>query len=112
MVYVYKTKGVCSREMTVDVDENGIIQSCVIKGGCPGNLLGISRIVIGSVVPAAASSPLPAPTSSPMRWRRLWLLLPSKSFALNGSCPFPGQEFFIYPGKILFRSGNFRLLPI
>lgn len=42
MVYVYKTKGVCSREMTVDVDENGIIQSCVIKGGCPGNLLGIS----------------------------------------------------------------------
>ena len=23
------------------------IQSCVIKGGCPGNLLGISRIVIG-----------------------------------------------------------------
>lgn len=27
MVYVYKTKGVCSREMTVDVDENGIIQS-------------------------------------------------------------------------------------
>ena len=47
MVYVYKTKGVCSREMTVDVDENGIIQSCVIKGGCPGNLLGISRIVIG-----------------------------------------------------------------
>ena len=46
MVYVYKTKGVCSREMTVDVDENGIIQSCVIKGGCPGNLLGISRIVM------------------------------------------------------------------
>ena len=31
----------------LDVDENGIIQSCVIKGGCPGNLLGISRIVIG-----------------------------------------------------------------
>ena len=50
MVYVYKTKGVCSREMTVDVDENGIIQSCVIKGGCPGNLLGISRIIKGKTV--------------------------------------------------------------
>ncbi len=29
MVYVYKTKGVCSREMTVDVDENGIIRGAV-----------------------------------------------------------------------------------
>ena len=47
MVYVYKTKGVCSREMDVEVDENGIIQSCTIKGGCPGNLLGISRLVVG-----------------------------------------------------------------
>ena len=47
MVYVYKTKGVCSREMTVDVDENGIIQSCVIKGGCPGNLAGIGRLAAG-----------------------------------------------------------------
>ena len=56
MVYVYKTKGVCSREMTVDVDENGIIQSCVIKGGCPGNLLGISRIVIGMKAAACRSS--------------------------------------------------------
>ena len=47
MVHVYKPKGVCSREMAVEVDENGIVQSCVIKGGCPGNLLGISRIVMG-----------------------------------------------------------------
>ena len=121
MVYVYKTKGVCSREMTVDVDENGIIQSCVIKGGCPGNLLGISRIVIGmkaeDVIERFRGTrcgfrSTSCPISSPMRWRRLWLLLPSKSFALNGSCPFPGQEFFVYPGKILFRSGKFRLLPI
>ena len=47
MVHVYKTKGVCSREITVDVDGNGIIQSCTFKGGCPGNLLGISKIVVG-----------------------------------------------------------------
>ena len=52
MVYVYKTKGVCSREMTVDVDENGIIQSCVIKGGCPGNLEAVARLAEG--LPAEA----------------------------------------------------------
>ena len=47
MSYVYKTQGVCSREITVEVDENGVITSCVFKGGCPGNLLGISRLITG-----------------------------------------------------------------
>mgnify|MGYP000348580832 CR=1 FL=1 len=39
MTYKYKTKGTCSREIVVDV-ENGI-------GGCDGNLKGISSIVKG-----------------------------------------------------------------
>lgn len=47
MQYVYKTKGVCSRDITVDVDENGVIQEVKFRGGCPGNLLGISKIVKG-----------------------------------------------------------------
>ncbi len=47
MVHVYKTKGTCSKEITVEVDENGVIQNCSFKGGCPGNLLGISKIVVG-----------------------------------------------------------------
>lgn len=47
MAYVYKTKGTCSREITVDVDGNGVIKSCNFKGGCPGNLLGISKMVVG-----------------------------------------------------------------
>ena len=57
MVYVYKTKGVCSREMTVDVDENGIIQSCVIKGGCPGNLVEVMTCVGGCVGGAGVVMP-------------------------------------------------------
>ena len=47
MVYTYKTKGTCSREITVDVDANGVIQSCAFKGGCPGNLDGISKLIVG-----------------------------------------------------------------
>lgn len=47
MAHIYKTKGVCSKEITVDVDENGIITECSFKGGCPGNLLGISKLIVG-----------------------------------------------------------------
>ena len=35
MVYTYKTKGTCSREITVDVDANGVIQSCALQGWLP-----------------------------------------------------------------------------
>lgn len=41
--FVYKPKGVCSREMRfMDKD---VVRSVTIVGGCPGNLLGISRII-------------------------------------------------------------------
>ena len=46
MVHIFKPRGVCSREMRVEV-ENGIIQKVEIKGGCSGNLQGISRLVVG-----------------------------------------------------------------
>ena len=42
--YTYMTKGVCSRRMTVEL-EDGIIRDVRIEGGCNGNLQGISRLV-------------------------------------------------------------------
>ena len=46
MTIQYKTKGVCSKQMKVTVDE-GVVQSVEIIGGCHGNLQGISRLVEG-----------------------------------------------------------------
>lgn len=46
MTYTYQPRGVCSRKMTVDV-EDGIIRDVRIEGGCSGNLQGISKLVVG-----------------------------------------------------------------
>ena len=43
----YKTSGTCSREINIVLDDNGIIQDVKILGGCPGNLAGISKILVG-----------------------------------------------------------------
>ena len=42
--FIYKPQGVCSREMRFEMDGD-IIRHVTIVGGCPGNLLGISRIL-------------------------------------------------------------------
>ncbi len=42
----YKTKGVCSRKITYEL-EGTKIKSVKFKGGCPGNLFGIGKIVVG-----------------------------------------------------------------
>ena len=46
MTYTYTPRGVCSRKMTVEL-ENGVIKSVSVEGGCNGNLQGISRRVVG-----------------------------------------------------------------
>ena len=46
MKYEYKTNGVCSRNITLEI-ENGIIRDVKFTGGCNGNLQGISALVIG-----------------------------------------------------------------
>ncbi len=46
MTYTYQPRGVCSRKMTVDV-EDGVIRDVRIEGGCSGNLQGISKLVVG-----------------------------------------------------------------
>lgn len=47
MTYQFRPQGVCSQVMKVDIDDEGIIQSLEVLGGCSGNLQGISRLVQG-----------------------------------------------------------------
>ncbi len=49
MAYVYKTKGTCSREISVELDGD-IVKKVAFVGGCNGNLSGISSIVEGMKV--------------------------------------------------------------
>jgi uncharacterized protein (TIGR03905 family) len=42
----YTTKGVCSRNISFDI-EDGIIRNVKFLGGCNGNLQGISKLVEG-----------------------------------------------------------------
>ncbi len=46
MTYQYEPKGVCSRQMIIEV-EHEIIKSVEIIGGCAGNTKGISVLVEG-----------------------------------------------------------------
>lgn len=43
---IYKTKGTCSREIHIDVD-NDIITNVTFVGGCNGNTQGIASLVKG-----------------------------------------------------------------
>lgn len=46
MAYHYRTKGVCSRSITFDI-EDGIIKNVQFEGGCNGNTQGIAALVEG-----------------------------------------------------------------
>ena len=48
----YKTKGVCSRQIDMDID-NGIIVDAKFTGGCSGNTQGVAALVIGMTVEEA-----------------------------------------------------------
>lgn len=47
--FTFKTKGVCSREISISV-QDGILTHVSFKAGCDGNLSGISRLVEGMPV--------------------------------------------------------------
>ncbi len=42
-----KPQNVCSREMILDIDDDGRIVSAKVIGGCMGNLQGICRLIEG-----------------------------------------------------------------
>ncbi|MBO5322329.1 MAG: TIGR03905 family TSCPD domain-containing protein [Clostridia bacterium] len=46
MKFSYKTKGVCSRQINIEV-EDGIVKKVQFEGGCNGNTKGISALVEG-----------------------------------------------------------------
>ena len=49
MEYIYNPKGVCSMRMIFDIEEK-IIKSLKIIGGCPGNTIGVSKLVEGKSI--------------------------------------------------------------
>lgn len=48
-------KGVCTRMISFDIDENNLIHNVGFLGGCPGNLLAISKLVEGMGANAVAN---------------------------------------------------------
>ena len=46
-VVTFKPNNVCSREMTIEIDDNGIIAKATVIGGCNGNLQGVCRLIEG-----------------------------------------------------------------
>lgn len=41
----YETKGTCSRQIDIDVNEAGIIEKVKFTGGCSGNTQGVAALV-------------------------------------------------------------------
>lgn len=47
---VIQTQGVCSRQISIEYNELGVITSCQFLGGCQGNTTGIASLVVGMKV--------------------------------------------------------------
>ncbi len=47
MKKTYEFSGTCSRSVTFDVDENGVLHDIYFMGGCNGNLKGIAALCEG-----------------------------------------------------------------
>ena len=68
--FEYTPKGVCSRRMIFDINDDDTIASLEVIGGCNGNLKGISALVKGRPVDEVISDLEgitcgPKPTSCP-----------------------------------------------
>ncbi|MCI8502198.1 MAG: TIGR03905 family TSCPD domain-containing protein [Oscillospiraceae bacterium] len=50
MTIEYTPHGVCSKKITVDVDENRIVTSVKFTGGCSGNTQGVAALAVGKPV--------------------------------------------------------------
>ena len=48
----YKTRGVCSRAIEFEI-ENNVISACKFIGGCTGNTQGVAALVIGMPIDEA-----------------------------------------------------------
>ena len=50
----YKTKGVCSREINFEVEDNKV-KNVQFVGGCSGNTQGVARLIDGMDIDEAIS---------------------------------------------------------
>lgn len=55
MTYSFTPKGVCSRNITVELSDGGVIENVSFVGGCHGNTQGISALVKGMSAEEAIS---------------------------------------------------------
>ena len=42
----YETKGTCSRQIDIDINELGVIEKVKFTGGCSGNTQGVAALVV------------------------------------------------------------------
>ncbi|MGN0599123.1 MAG: TIGR03905 family TSCPD domain-containing protein [Oscillospiraceae bacterium] len=55
MTYNYTPRGVCSRKITVELSESGVIENVSFTGGCNGNTQGVAALVRGMKAEEAIS---------------------------------------------------------
>ncbi len=56
MVYQYTPRGVCSREIRIDVDDNQVVRSVGFVGGCSGNTQGVAALARGRTIDELVSA--------------------------------------------------------
>lgn len=49
-MYEYTPRGVCSRKIQFDIDENDVVKKIVFVGGCAGNTQGVAALAVGMTV--------------------------------------------------------------
>lgn len=50
MTYTYKTRGTCSSQINIEINDDNTIESVKFLGGCNGNLKGIGELVKGMTI--------------------------------------------------------------
>ena len=68
--YTYRPRGVCSRSISFDLDDENKVHNLAFVGGCNGNLKGISRLLKGmkaedAIARMEGTTCGPRPTSCP-----------------------------------------------
>ena len=49
-MFQYKTRGTCSQQILIDVNDDDVIENVQFIGGCTGNTQGVARLVKGMKV--------------------------------------------------------------
>lgn len=55
MTYTYTPREVCSKKITVELSDNGVVENVSFQGGCNGNTQGVAALVKGMKAEEAIS---------------------------------------------------------